>query len=1404
MVSVEPPNYSPGETTGIAARLDHLTEPARSYALNNLPLHLDRAGDAHSAQRLIRLARDGFPLLKAERTLDAPQSNLDYRYYFRATLRAHDLPGALQLARTRAGLSHLTDWLASGVLAGLLPYLGPDSKLWSQIQHAIASLEPVTLHVERLTHFQQTRLHPSMHAWMRRQFDRDAALARASARTDFLTAVATYERGAIDYVLDRANAAPVNEAFARALLTHLHELCDGARTTPDQALTQIAALLQSHREAFVASVAVLAGMSERSAAIQGLSAFEAILPAPGQSPEALLCATAVAHGWAAQGEPGRAEAVVRKCLELVPPLPADTALRMLYTSSYIEAAGRLLLAAAPFATLWTAAVPLASELAGRGAGRSHRSDALARFVSVVPWIADPVLRIEWLRQTLEHVREFVASDLDSEPTDPLDLSLTLKAALDGIPLRQQLSEPIEAALLDVLAPDIDRVLSSDEELQPFIDIISTAANMRACFDDSAEAMTVLLKRILAAAARSANVKIRIVAAEAFFQITSRDPTYEAAVVLADSLEAMVTGVKERDAVMLASGLLDSADRAWCVDRPEMCSTLAQAALAAAVRGRHEILFEAVTWRMSEWIEKADPGEAPALVVGWAAALVAFGQREEGTRMLADVDAPDRETRLHVANVLLDGGAPETAADMLASDLPNAVDFTDTTTVETSLEIARLLIRANGNQRAREILLAAAVEYRGRMGEVDDFIEAALLNAVRSLEDEQIIAGFLTRAELELVRSVEGDANMAARWYVTLALSASGNVAAAKNAWGDIAKWKEQRRAIAVHDRALAFLADRTSREACEKLLDAVRSVGGGENAEEALVRACRLLVHVDPGVHPLLLDGILKGVLALTDDRPGAPNVLVALCDALAKGPDAAMAGQALQSVMELVSAMPLPKRGGDAAALVGAVLRLISSHRLDANGRWPTLFARLCHPSAGTSEERLFREALGVGADLRIALEACEKVAEARERWPFVYAVLDQAIERGEEALRDDALARLIALFDALHEPCPGDTVRLSALFAACRTAAPGGITTVIETRLRSLGAPAPARAIVPWASHLAGTPLEPLSRDALAALRKDLNRFAEGSDDLRSLSHFLRLVPVDADDAAALFEMVAEWATSMPLVTNEDWRHVAFIEILQATGALDLRVRSAVQRRSLELASSALTKEHYGRKYVAQALVTFSFDVDTARWALSRWLAGSEGADGVTMESVVDLLVTSLEYKATDATPAVIDAFLEQITDFFPSALNREAAAHAACETLSDGLRDRLGKLLLHDYDVKGLETLDLWDLAFLATMPLAWWVERSPLIGVRSVNLNMLCEWIERVVLHSPESSWWSVVLATEWLSRSDPHAVPNLWFNLCTSPSWLPDDTRQAVLDIMTSVAADAGRKPNDEGGASSHA
>ena len=1184
----------------------------------------------------------------------------------------------------------------SGVLAGLLPYVGPDSKLWPQIKRAIASLEPATSRVETLTEFVQPKLDGTMYAWMRRQFDSDAPLARDTARTDFLASIAKHEAGAIDYVLDRAASAPVNAELARAMLENPGE-------TPYKTVSCVADLVRSHREAFIEAAEVLTAMADRSVARQGLSALEAAIPELEESAEALLCASAVSHGWAAQGEMEKARALARRCLDLIPPVPDDDTMRLFWASSYVEAAGRLLLAAAPFADLWRYTVPVARDLEARGTGTSHRSDALARSLGAVPWIANPVERLDWLSAMLAAIDEFIESDLDKELADPMDMSLRLSTIMGGDPIREQLSRPIEQALRELL-DQIDRIVPSPKELQPFLMIVSTAINVRSRYENDSDPRLDMLRQFLASAARSTNLNVRVLAAEVFIQTAAQNPEPDAAVVLAEALVPLTSNVDDRTARVVADGALTSADRAWCTHKPEMCSALAYAALTAAVQAHDVRLFEIAEMHMEGWIRRGDPGVTEELIVTWAAARVAFGRVEEGTRMLEGVDTTDWQKRLDVAKVFVDSGANDVAAQLLEPDLPAAGERAS----RESLQVARLLLRANGDPRARGLLLRPVLEYRASTDDEDGDTESTLLNALFDVRDDAIVKQLLTSAEDELLQSAEPDADLAARWYVTVALSATGNLEATKKAWRQIAQWKTRRLEIAARDRTIALLRDPANVPAVDGLLDAIRAMG---EPEEALSRACRLLQHLSDDARLRLIEGIAE----LADER-----VLTTLCESLAQISN----GPAVQAgIARVIDA--LPRLAPVGTALLEALFAAARAHAVDLRDSW-----RLLLPLANAA---LFREALAMGADLQLATEV------AGERWEFLMSI-------AEFARVEEVIDRLVAIAD------PAEPVRLAALFKL-------GNAAEVEARLRSAGPPATASARVQWASELTGTPLESYANASLDELLENLDRFATPND-LRSLGAFLR--------KAGAFEKVTNWAANMPLVTNEDWRHMAFIDIVKATGDLDPSVRSGIQRHALERGFTLMNQ--YGRRSFAEALVSFPLDTDTARWAL----------DLVTtdLDEIVDLLVAG--HRSENANEAVLDAYLQRIGDRYPSSLKREAAARAASQTTYQPLRDRLAAILLRDYDARGAGKLERPDLEFLASMPLAWWIEHSTMIGVDQPDERSLCEWIERVVHAWPDSAWWAVTLATEWLSRDDPDAVRDFWVELCMLPPWFPDETRRLIL------------------------
>ena len=322
-------------------------------------------------------------------------------------------------------------------------------------------------------------------------------------------------------------------------------------------------------------------------------------------------------------------------------------------------------------------------------------------------------------------------------------------------------------------------------------------------------------------------------------------------------------------------------------------------------------------------------------------------------------------------------------------------------------------------------------------------------------------------------------------------------------------------------------------------------------------------------------------------------------------------------------------------------------------------------------------------------------------------------------------------------------------------------------------------------WASNLAATPLQSLCEATLLELWNDLDRFAARPDDLDSLGAFLALeLRGGIRPGFEQFARIVEWAAAMPLVTNEDWRHTAFTRILKATEGLGAECRDAVQKLTLGRAFDALKGYKFGLENLVSGLVFLPLTIETAEWTIAAWLDCARNTARADLDSLVDLLVRNLEYKADAANTPAVEAFLRHLDQVpgYPSALKRQAAARAACECSDARLQGRLAEFLLRDYEINGLSGLEQWDLAFLANMPFEWWVEQSTRIELGRVSPSVLLNWMERVIRKSPDSAWWATVLACEWLSRSDPNGIADFWFDLCTLPS-LPLDNRKLLFEAL---------------------
>ena len=1373
----------------LARRFDRMLPDDRVYALNSVPVHLDKAGDESSAKRLIRLASDGFAQIKADRTLDAPLSSLDYAYFFRATLRAGDLASALELARTRSGLSHLTDWLGSGLLAELLPHLGADSRLWEQIRRAVASLQPETLRVERYTEFHQPDLDPAIYSWLRDQFDRDGALARDGAQRDFLAAVAAHERGAISYILQRVHRSGYDARLAREVTKNLQALCDGSGITSAEAWAEIAPALRHHSEAFVAAADVLAAMEDNAAAIEGLHALEPALPEPEQSPEPLMCAAALSHAWAAKHQPRRAAETAAKSLRSIPPVLSDESLKILYATRYVEAAGRLALAAAPFPEQWLDAAREAEQLAARAPGFADRAVALSGFVRVLPWIGDSAQRTAWFNKVLAEMREFSQQSFPEDPQDPGDIAIELDAERHGKNRTNEVLQPMIAGLLDTIR-QTDRILISDEDFQPLTDLILTAAAITKRLEDDHDDIIDFAGRMLAATTECSNPGVQIMGILTFFDITSKYPDAEAAANLAGPLAKLVSGKDEGTAYGIAMEILERAEENWCQTAGEheidIYVALTDAVLKAAIGARQFPLVDVWESHLPAWITRADESQQEFVAVRWATALLRLGLPEKAREVLSILRNPDLDTRLAMSRILADVGCGGEATELIANDLAADVDLHDSRQMEQQLNLAATLVRASGHSAAREMLFTNARIHRESIANANSEQQAVLLDAFSDINDMQLLRRLVAEAERELVESTQTDSTMAAHWYVALALNGMGAINAAKRVRSQLRPWKEQKRMDDVRSGLLELLETGGVRE----LKRTIAALGNEENREAALLHICRATPKVQSDAHPAIIDIILENLRMLD---AGAQNVVI---DAFSNAVNAFAAdscvARAVDEILSIIEKRPQPKATYDFESALRAVIRLMRVH--PSTDLLERLMRRLARPNASASEAELFQSVLAIGGDRRLGLKLCREVEDPLGRSRFLRAVAEAPVDAGEKSVIDEAAESLISQFDTAEAQHSALFVELCGLYKRIWIQLSPPIVEVFDERIRSFEWSA-RPPLMEAASELTGTPLQQVCDAGLQALWDELDKFAEHPLAINYFPMFLEAeLALGIRSARVQYTRVINWAASMPMVRNEDIRHQVFSEILKVSSDIVGEDRRAVQELALDKALDVLHGWVFDQ--FMENLPKYPIDADLAASTISKWLdrtRNKQPAPGIPeIDRLVSLMIASLRHQGRGASPGVLDAFVRLLdkSPGVPSTLKHSDAARVYVECSHPAMRSRVRELLMRHYEREGLTRLDEWDLAFLSEMPFSWWVDHSTEVVLERDDRRLIVDWIDRMLQRDSDTAWWCTILACDWLSRSYPAELPDLWFELSTLPSF-PEHTRADLLRAMRSSPASRG-------------
>src|SRR5262249_37894819 len=147
-----------------------------------------------------------------------------------------------------------------------------------------------------------------------------------------------------------------------------------------------------------------------------------------------------------------------------------------------------------------------------------KAEALAGFLRLAPWIADPTARAGWLEGVLAEVRALAEPEAESPATEA-DLVLRMSAILSRGNQDEILLKPLEQALVYFLA-DIDRVLADEHELGLLQEAILVGASLRARWDRSPDALLRYFEQVLPGLVRCRNVRVGMLALSVFMRFVA--------------------------------------------------------------------------------------------------------------------------------------------------------------------------------------------------------------------------------------------------------------------------------------------------------------------------------------------------------------------------------------------------------------------------------------------------------------------------------------------------------------------------------------------------------------------------------------------------------------------------------------------------------------------------------------------------------------------------------------------------------------------------------------------------------------------------------------------------------------------------------------------------------------------
>jgi len=268
-----------------------------------------------------------------------------------------------------------------------------------------------------------------------------------------------------------------------------------------------------------------------------------------------------------------------------------------------------------------------------------------------------------------------------------------------------------------------------------------------------------------------------------------------------------------------------------------------------------------------------------------------------------------------------------------------------------------------------------------------------------------------------------------------------------------------------------------------------------------------------------------------------------------------------------------------------------------------------------------------------------------------------------------------------------------------------------------------------------------------------------------------------------------VAEWAVTMPKVTNEDWRPQAFQAILRSSCALPSETRARAQLVILEAAFSMSSEAVFSQ--IGESLHEFVRDTTVAESALDLCLGRENGSGQEPEERLLALLTTNCAASPGSGREALLDSFARRLANLakVPPGADREKLARAVVALPPGALRDRLTGYLRTLYAAPDPAALGSADLAFLGEVVGDWddwWVAVAPRLRTQSIDTEAVATWVGRAAATAPGAAERCTMAASFWLSTENADELAAAWFAIATSPAPIPPQIRIALGEVLVNA------------------